>query len=89
MEWKSWNNREGAAGLVQDYERKWLKYARQAKNFMKMPKGIDQHQNLLEQSHKLIPRKRTYYGYFGSLGRLENRTFNDPDNNRNYTNNRY
>jgi hypothetical protein len=85
LKWKTaqmyeWNGREGYARLAQDSERLWLKYARQAKNYMKMPKTLDQFQNLLEQTHQLIPRHRRYYGYFGNLGREENRRFNDPDN---------
>lgn len=84
LKWKmaemmTWNGREGFARLAQDNERLWLKYARQGKNYMKMPKSIDQFQNLLEQSHYLIPRHRRYYGFFGNLGREENRNFNDPD----------
>jgi len=84
LKWKiaqmySWNGRQNFIRLAQDNERLWLKYARQAKNYMKMPKTIDQFQNLLEQSHYLIPRHRRYYGYFGNLGREENRIFNDPD----------
>lgn len=86
-EWWSWNNRDGAVGLAQDSERKWLKYCRQAKNWSKMPKSIDQYQNLLEESHYLIPRLKRYYGFFGNLGRLENRQFNDPDYRR--SNNTY
>lgn len=84
IKWKlaemySWNNRAGFDRIAADNERKWGKYVRQANNYMKMPKGIDQHQNLLEQSHYLIPRHRRYYGFFGKLGREEDRTFNDPD----------
>tara|TARA_R110000796_G_scaffold252406_2_gene386631 strand:+ start:5848 stop:6792 length:945 start_codon:yes stop_codon:yes gene_type:complete len=78
-EWWSWNGRNGAVGLATDNERKWLKYVRQAKNWAKMPKTIDQYQNLLEESHQLIPRLKKSYGFFGKLGRAEDRTFNDPD----------
>lgn len=84
LKWKmaemyAWNGREGYEGKADKAEQKWLKYARQGKNYMKMPKSIDQFQNLLEQSHYLIPRHRRYYGYFGNLGREEERKFNDPD----------
>lgn len=78
-EWWAWNSRDGAIGLANDNERKWLKYVKQAKNWAKMPKTIDQYQNLLEESHHLIPRLKRYYGFFGNLGREEDRTFNDPD----------
>jgi hypothetical protein len=78
-EWWAWNGRDGSIGIAQDSERKWLKYVRQAKNWAKMPKSIDQYQNLLEESHQLIPRHRRYYGFFGSLGKPEDKNFNDPD----------
>lgn len=84
IKWKaaevqSWNRREGFVGLAQSAEQHWLKYVKQAKNYTKMPKSVDQFQNLLEQSHYLIPRHDRYYKYFGNLGRAENRKFNDPD----------
>jgi hypothetical protein len=75
---KQWEGREGFATLAYDNERKWLKYARQAKNWAKMPKSIDDYQDLLEQSHRLIPNHKKYYGFFGSLNRQENRSFNHP-----------
>lgn len=83
------DNREGSGGKMQYYEKHWLKYCRQAKNFAKMPKTIDQFQNLLEQSHYLIPRHRRYYGFFGNLGREENRLFNDPEYRNKLTRTRY
>lgn len=92
IKWKmaerlAWDGRESYARLAQDSERLWLKYARQGKNFMKMPKTIDQFQNLLEQSHYLIPRHKRYYNFFGNLGREEDRKFNDPDyRNKSYRN---
>lgn len=66
-----WNRREGFKTIADDNERLWLRYVKQAKNYFKMPKSIDQYQNLLEQSHYLIPRNRRYYGFFGNLGREE------------------
>lgn len=72
-----WNGREGFATEAQDAEAKWLKYVRQAINKTKMPSGIDQYQNLMEQSLYLIPRTRKYYGFFGNLGREESRRFNN------------
>tara|TARA_R100001377_G_scaffold85310_2_gene71538 strand:- start:6011 stop:6970 length:960 start_codon:yes stop_codon:yes gene_type:complete len=78
-EWYAWNSRDGSVGNRDYNEKRWLKYVRQAKNWTKMPKGIDQYQNLLEESHYLIPRLKKYYGFFGNLGRSEDRVFNDPD----------
>lgn len=70
-EWYQWNGRAGYDGLVSDTERKWKQYARQAKNKAKMPKSLDDYQDLLEQTHYLIPDHKKYYSYFGNLGRPE------------------
>ncbi len=75
----AWSGREGWEGKADKAEAKWIKYARQAKNFMKMPKTIDEHQNLLEQSHYLIPNHKKYYNYFGNLGKHEMRRFQTYD----------
>lgn len=75
-EWYEWNGRAGYNGITQDTERKWLKYVKQATNFMKMPKSLDDYQDLLEQTHYLIPDHKKYYRYFGNLGKSEQLTFN-------------
>lgn len=84
IKWKiaetySWNDREGFSQKAAKFEREWLKYARQAKNYFKMPKGIDQHQNLMEAGNRLIPNHNRYYSFFGNLGRKESRGFFNPD----------
>jgi hypothetical protein len=84
IKWKlaerySWDGREGFTTIARDSEDRWLKYARQGKNFMKMPKSIDDYQDMLEESHHLIPRQKRYYNFFGNLGTPENRSFNDPE----------
>ncbi len=84
-----WNGREGFSLEAKDAEKKWNKYVRQAINSVKMPQGIDEYQNIMENSLYLIPRSRMYYGYFGKLGREENRLFNNPDMRRKYSFNRY
>lgn len=61
-----WSGREGFVGLVQDSEQKWLKYIRQAKAELKMPQSLDEYQNLLENTHQLLPRENRYYNYFGN-----------------------
>lgn len=68
-----WNGREGAGNLAKYNMDLWLKYVKQAKNWSKIPKTLDQHQNMLEETHHLIPRLGRYYGYFGNLGRAERR----------------
>ena len=60
-----WSGREGFGNRADKAEAKWLKYVRQAKNYMKMPKTLDDYQDLLEQSHQLVPRLDRYYSYFG------------------------
>lgn len=74
-----WKGREGYAQKANTNMQLWLKYVKQAKNFAKMPKTIDQFQNLLESTHHLIPRHKRYYKYFGNLGRAEDRRFSNPN----------
>lgn len=70
-EYKSWQRIEGFDGLAVKTEQQWLKYCKQAKNFAMMPKGVDEYQNLLEQSLRLVPKKDAYYTYFGNLSKFE------------------
>jgi len=83
-EMEAWNHREGAMQLAQIAEQHWLKYIKQFKNKAKMPTGVDQYQNLMEQSNYLIPNHNRYYGFFGKLGTAENRIFNGPRKITNY-----
>lgn len=77
--------KQGAARLSEKAEAKWNKYIVQFKNSAMMPKGVDDYQDLMEQSRYLIPRFNRYYGYFGNLNTKESRLFNNPD----YRNKRY
>lgn len=82
IKWKiaemyAWSGRDGWEGKADKAEVRWLKYVRQAKNFMKMPKTLDEYQNLLEQTHYLIPNHKKYYGFFGDLGKSKIRNFNN------------
>jgi len=63
-EWHSFNRREGSGNLVQNYERLWNKYCKQAKNSMKMPKTLDEYINLAAQSYRLVPQFPTDVDYF-------------------------
>ena len=74
-----WDGREGFTQEAKEAEERWLKYVRQAINKVKMPHGVDQLQNMMEQSLYLIPRTRKYHGFFGSLGREEDKIFNNPN----------
>jgi hypothetical protein len=80
IKWKlaemyEWAGRDGWASKAEKAEARWSKYARQAKNFMKMPKTLDQYQNMLEQTHYLIPNHKRYYEYFGNLNKNQSRNF--------------
>jgi hypothetical protein len=75
--------REGYEKRMAKAEADWQWYCKQAGNRGLMPKGIDQHQNLLDQSQYLIPRMHMANQFFKDLGRPENRIFNDPDNRNN------
>jgi hypothetical protein len=88
MGWKfkereCWSHREGSCALADKAEKSWLKYVRQAKNKAMMPHGVDQYQNILEQSIYMIPRFNKYYGFFGKLGKAATTNYNDPDNRNN------
>ena len=76
---EAWNHREGAMQLAQVAEARWLKYIKQFKNKAKMPWGTDEYEDLMEQGNYLLPRNKRYYGFFGKLGRAEDRIFNDPN----------
>ena len=81
MAWKTkqvecYNHREGACQLADRAERSWNDYIKKFKNKAKMPSGVDQHQNLMEQSKYILPNDRRYYGFFGKLGTAENRIYN-------------
>lgn len=75
-EQECWNHREGACQLADRAEERWLKYVKQFKNKAKMPTGIDEHYNLMQQGRYLIPPQKRVYGFFGNLGKAEDRTFN-------------
>lgn len=86
MAWKMnqracYSHREGACQLADRAEIQWRGYIKKFKNNAKMPTGIDQHQNLMQQSRYMIPRLNRYYGFFGKLGRPEKRPFNHPRRN--------
>ncbi len=76
-EWYVWNGRAGYANIAEKSQERWEHYVKQAKNFAKIPKSIDDYQDLLEQSFYLIPNHKKYYGYFGSIGRSQRLGFND------------
>lgn len=72
VKWKiaeqlAWNGREGFEGKADKAEQKWLKYCKQGTNWMKMPKSLDDYQDLLEQTHQLVPRHKKYYNFFGKV----------------------
>lgn len=60
VKWKiaemyAWNGRQGFDRISAESEQKWLKYVKQAKNHMKMPKSFDDFELLKETSKHLIP----------------------------------
>lgn len=71
--------REGYGDKVRKAEADWQWYCKQAGNRAMMPNGVDQLQNILDQRNYLLPRLHRYYGFFGNLGRMEKRKYNDPD----------
>lgn len=84
MEREFYAGRQGAEKRMMKAEADWQWYCKQAGNRGLMPKGIDQFENMLDQSQYLLPRRFRYNQFFKDLSRTESRKFNDPDN-RNHT----
>lgn len=69
--WYSWNGRQGFAQEADKAQANWNHYCKQATNYIKMPKTLDDYQDLLEQTHQLVPRHKKYYQFFGKMKRYE------------------
>jgi hypothetical protein len=83
MEREFYAGRQGAERKMMKAEADWQWYCKQAGNRGLMPHGIDQFQNMLDQSQYLIPRMFRYNQFFKDLSRPEGRKFNDPDHRNN------
>ena len=70
-----YSGREGYTEKFKKAEQDWQWYCRQAGNKIMKPFGVDQHQNILEGRSRLIPNRREYYGFFGNLGKEENKSY--------------
>jgi len=79
-----YKGREGYEKRMLKAEADWQWYCKQAGNRAIMPKGLDQYQNMLDQSQYLIPQMHKYSQFFRDLSSPENRKFNDPDQRNNY-----
>lgn len=64
-----YNGRDGAKGKLDKAESDWQWYCGQASSKAKMPEGIDEYQNLLDQRLRLLPNHKRYYGFFGNLSK--------------------
>lgn len=77
LKWKiseamTWRGREGYSQMLQYARGEWLRYAKQAKNWSKMPKTLDEWQNLMEQQYNLIPDLKAYYRGFSDITKIQN-----------------
>ena len=79
MERLWYSGREGYERKVAKAEQDWQWYCKQAGNRGIMPNGIDQFQNMLDQSQYLLPRMFRYNQFFKDMSRPESRKYNDPD----------
>lgn len=61
--------REGFGDKYQKAEQDWHWYCKQAGNRALLPYGIDEHENLKDMRHQLIPQQNRYYGFFGKMSR--------------------
>ena len=71
-----YSGRQGAQARYQKAEQDWLIYCNQAGNHALMIKGVDEHQNWLDQTQHFIPKLKRYYGFFGKLAHPEYRKYN-------------
>ena len=69
MEREFYSNREGAQAKMLKAEADWQWYCGQAGNHALMPKGVDEWQNLVDQSIGLLPNHRRYFSFFGKTSR--------------------
>ena len=70
VKWKiaerlKWQGRDGFDREAKDAEQHWLKYVRQFVNKARMPYGVDQHYNLMQNQYYLIPNFQKTLGFFG------------------------
>lgn len=69
IKWKisesmTWKGREGYSQLMQYARGEWLRYAKQAKNWAKMPKTLEDYQKSMEAQYNMIPDLNRYYRTF-------------------------
>lgn len=69
------SGRQGAESRVNYYSQQWDWYCGQASGQDMMPQGIDEHQNLLDQRRRLLPRDN-YFSFFKKASNPENRFWN-------------
>lgn len=70
--------KEGYERKMREAESQWQWYCTQAANMAFKPYGVDEHQNLLEQSYRMIPTHDSYYSFFGKLGRKQSNKWKNP-----------
>lgn len=58
-------------------EQNWQWYCGQASSLDKMPQGVDEYQNLLDQRSYILPNLNAYYTFFGNLNDPEQRMWNN------------
>lgn len=74
--------RENAERRLAKYESDWQWYCQQASNVDKMPHGVDEYQDLLDQRSYLLPSRNRYFGFFGNLSKPEPSRFGSIGYNR-------
>lgn len=74
--------REGSTSKVDYAEKRWLKYKKQFTNHAFGPFGVDDFEDIKNQSNYMLPRQRLYDNYFGNLSHKENRAFANPQSNQ-------
>lgn len=76
IKWKvaeamTWRGREGYSNMLQYARQEWLRYAKQAKNWAKMPKTADEWHKSMAIQYNMIPDLYQYFKGFRSLGKVQ------------------
>lgn len=61
------SRKEGFKYISEDNERKWNSYIKKFNNSAKMPKTLDDYQNLLNQTFQIVPNMNKYNNFFGKF----------------------
>ncbi len=71
MKRELYTGRDGARGKLNEANKDWNWYVKQASNKSLIPQGVDELENIKNQRNYIIPRRNVYQNYFGNLNNKE------------------